>query len=178
MNQTKPLCQWCGAREGVDAHHLFRRSAEKSLIDDQNNLVKLCRRCHDYATNVKSFEILLQQYFFLRVKEQITLESIAEIMQRGEVIAPADVSRYRQYLAGEFFFLSEQIIAVEKQYPKEWEKIRKTVSSDRRADMLFEQSDIGVDYATLKLRMKSVEKMLSALKSILEVYIKEGQNVF
>ena len=178
MNQVKDMCRWCGAREGIDPHHLFRRSQEKGIIDDPNNIVKLCRRCHDYATNVKSFEVLLQTYFFLKPTDQITLESIAEVMQKGEPMAPADVSRYRQYLAGEFFFLSEQIIEVEKQYPKEWEKLRKTVSSDRRADMLFEQSDIGVDYATLKLRMKSVEKMLSALKSILEVYIKEGQNVF
>lgn len=38
-------CEICGDK-AVDIHHIIARSKEKSLENDINNLIGICRRCH------------------------------------------------------------------------------------------------------------------------------------
>ena len=57
-------CFYCGIPSsvtGLDRHHVIRRSAAPERIEDETNIMFLCRQHHDRATNDKKFEILLQK---------------------------------------------------------------------------------------------------------------------
>ena len=47
-------CEVCGAKS-VDVHHLTPRSLRKDLINKIDNLMALCRPCHDRAGSDREF---------------------------------------------------------------------------------------------------------------------------
>lgn len=47
-------CEVCGAKS-VDIHHLTPRSLRKDLINNIENLMALCRNCHDRAGRDRTF---------------------------------------------------------------------------------------------------------------------------
>ena len=47
------ICRACLKRKAVDIHHIIFRS--KGGTDDINNLVALCRYCHNKAHNDREF---------------------------------------------------------------------------------------------------------------------------
>ena len=47
----------------TDKHHLIRRSERPDLINDKENQIRLCRKCHNIATDHKWFEVRLQKLF-------------------------------------------------------------------------------------------------------------------
>jgi 5-methylcytosine-specific restriction endonuclease McrA len=54
-------CIQCGRREGLEAHHLIKRSQSKALQLDLANGACLCFECHHYAeTHPLVFEAWLQ----------------------------------------------------------------------------------------------------------------------
>lgn len=60
------VCQLCGAR-GVHLHHIIPRSRNRKLIDDPNNLITLCFRCHQIVhSNMKYW----MQYLLERKNER------------------------------------------------------------------------------------------------------------
>ena len=174
MNQDYIPCRWCG-KPSDDTHHLFRRSTSPEMIDDPNNHARLCRLCHQYATKYKEVEQLFQYYFFLKPEqEKITVEHIAKSMQDMSYLSPRDVARFRNFLAGEYCFLSNRFQDLERQEPFMWEQLRKTVKSDARADKLYRHTEQGIEQNDLKQELKKMEKMLSALKTNHEQLMKEG----
>lgn len=44
--RDKGLCQLCGSNNWIEAHHIRYRSERKDLIDEPNNLILLCKKCH------------------------------------------------------------------------------------------------------------------------------------
>ena len=168
-------CRWCG-NEGSEKHHLFRRSAEPSLIDDPKNKVILCRFCHEYATNVKSFETLLVEKFFLREEKELSLENIQNQMRAQEQLSPKEVSDFRRFLAGEYSYNGELLQYVEKNKPEIWLELRKQCKSDTQADRKWEMEPAGITEQELKMKMKRCEKLLSALRTISEIYNNEARN--
>ncbi len=175
------FCMWCGRNPASDEHHLFRRSASPKIIDDSKNKVKLCRTCHEYATNEKEVEQLFQEYFFLKPEqEKLSIDYVAEQMKSGGVISPRDISRFRNYLAGEYFFFSDRFVELErrKQFAVEEFKKEEGVKSEARAERMYQMTDDGLLYMELRQKLKALEKMLSALRTAFEQYIKEGQNIF
>lgn len=60
-NEARPLyvaingkyCQDCKVRLGYDMHHLKARNSHAKLKYDINNLVYLCRVCHQARHNIK-----------------------------------------------------------------------------------------------------------------------------
>ena len=58
-----------------------------------------------YATNNQEVLTLFQWYFFLRPQpEQLTIEYIANQLKDKEILSPRDVTRYKSYLSGEYYF--------------------------------------------------------------------------
>lgn len=57
------LCECCGVK-AVDIHHIEPRSKfgkkTKHLQDDINNLIALCRQCHNLAHEINNKEILTE----------------------------------------------------------------------------------------------------------------------
>lgn len=178
-NTMEKQCRWCG-KSADDSHHLFRRSADPSLIDDENNKINLCRICHEYATKHKVFEELLQQIFFLRPEIKLTLKNIAQTMVDQSVIAPRDITRFRQWLAGDYAFVNEELTQLEMQEPMAWEKIRSQegVKSDTRATKLLAMSELGLKINSCRKRLRTLEKMMSALKGLIDRINNESFNAY
>lgn len=60
-------CEWCGTKVYLshgEIHHLYRRSTHRHLIDNPDNLVRLCPECHYKATNNRDFETKLQDRLY------------------------------------------------------------------------------------------------------------------
>lgn len=172
-------CAWCGFREASDEHHIFRRSTSPGMIDDPENKVRLCRICHRYATEQKEVEQMFQHYFFLKEKEpEISIGYIARMMRDQEYLSPRDVTRYRSYLAAEYQFGSEQMVELEKQRPFLIEKLRHEVKSDKRAEVKYDMTPEGQAYNAVKSALKSMEKLMSALRTVHEQYQSESKNIF
>lgn len=181
FNQNDNLCRWCGRNEATDEHHLFRRSTSPGMVDDPNNKVKLCRTCHRYATDEQEFERLLQEYFFLKPEvTKLTKDYIAERMKDGDMLSPRDVTRFRNFLAGEYSFLNDRFVDLEKKKPFAVEDFKKNegVKSEARAERLYQMTEDGVLYGILYRELKVIEKMLSALRTTHEQYQAEGRNTF
>jgi len=53
-------CEICGIR-AVDIHHILARSQHKKLLKDINNLMALCRSCHEKYGDKKEFFEYLQR---------------------------------------------------------------------------------------------------------------------
>jgi len=174
------FCKWCGRNQVEEGeHHLFRRSTSPELIDDPKNKVELCVSCHRYATESKEVEQLFQEYFFLKPEvEKLTVDYVAEFMKSQSVISPRDIMRFRNFLAAEYFFLDNRYIELERQRPFAIEKFRAEVKSDTRAQNQYEMTAEGMVHKELKTRLKSIEKMLSALRTSHEQMQKEGQMIF
>ena len=68
-------CEYCGrwcdntgiAKEWT-VHHLWQRSIRPDLIKDPNNLMILCGKCHQFATDKRGFEIYLRETFYGRTR--------------------------------------------------------------------------------------------------------------
>ena len=179
INQYETYCSWCGFREAADTHHLFRRSTSPAMIEDPLNKVRLCRTCHRYATDDKDVEEMFQQYFFLKERDPIlSIPYIARAMRDQDYLSPRDVTRYRSYISAEYQFGSEQMIELEKQRPFLIEKLRADVKSDKRAETKYDMTPEGQAYNALRSRLKSMEKLMSALRTIHEQYQSESKNIF
>lgn len=62
-------CFYCGKTfwiQGLDQHHVYRRSTHPELKDDPKNIMWLCRQHHDKATLEKEFEENLQKLWKIR----------------------------------------------------------------------------------------------------------------
>lgn len=172
-------CAWCGNEPATDEHHLFRRSTSPEMVEEKENLVKLGRRCHDFATRFPDVEKLFQEYFFLKQdKVALTVEFIADRMKNQEILSPRDIDRYRRFLAAQYFFFSEEYRRLEAEEPFHWNKLREGVKSDTRADKMYGMTDVGIKHHNLKLRLKEIEKMMSSLKGAIEQFKNEGFNIF
>lgn len=71
--EAVPHCQFCGAVDNLQLHHVYYRSERKDLIDDPNNCLMLCHRdfsknkCHSLVHNNKK----KYQPILLNILEQI-----------------------------------------------------------------------------------------------------------
>jgi hypothetical protein len=181
-NQTttqnlKKICKWCG-RAAVDMHHLFRRSTSPQLKDDPNNVIPLCRLCHKYATEVREFEKMLQEKFFLKKDIELSVENIQEALRTNYQMAPREIDDFRRFLSGEFSYLSTQLEEVKMKKPDEWNKLRDSFKSDTACERAWESTESGIKEMKLKLKLKSIEKMLSTLRGTFELKVAEGYNNF
>jgi hypothetical protein len=95
-------------------------------------------------------------------------------MQDMSYLSPRDICRFRNFLAGQYCFLSARFQELERQEPFMWEELRKTVQSDARADKLYRRTVQGIEQNDLKQELKKMEKMLSSLKTNHEQLMKEG----
>lgn len=176
-DQTIEPCNWCGRRESCDTHHLVRRSDRPDLITEPKNLVRLCRECHDWATKDKSFEIILQQYFFARIREpKLSVEYIAEQLKERSFISPRDVVRWRNWLAGEYTFLSARYVEAKIQKSITFSSQRPKHRSKADAELAVGITDEGREVEYYKSVLASIEQMQSALFTTHRQYEKESYN--
>lgn len=108
----------------------------------------------------------------------MTIETIAEDLQRDSQLAPQALSNARSWLAGEYAFINGRLGEILGQKPSAWNSIRKEVNSDTAAERLWQQTQMGKDEMIYRLKLKSIEKLMSALKTKLEILQGEARNQY
>jgi len=91
---------------------------------------------------------------------------------------PGDLARDLVTFSAEYQNLSEQLYAILKVKPAKWNIIRDQVSSDKQAERIWEETSDGINETRIKLRMKSIDKMMGSIKTYLRVLDSEAKNLY
>jgi hypothetical protein len=87
--------------------------------------------------------------------------------------AAADLS----ILAGEYAYASGQLELIFQRKPGIWSEMRKNFQSDTACERAWESTVDGMTESGLRLRVRAIEKMMSALKSLLRLAENESRNI-
>ena len=90
---------------------------------------------------------------------------------------PHDCASDLAILAGEYAFIMGQWEVILQRKPAIWSEMRKSFESDKACDRSWEATKDGLDEGGLRLRAKTVEKMMSALKSLIRLAENESKNL-
>jgi len=112
------------------------------------------------------------------VEEKILKEIVNfwEGKDEETILTPKLTDNYRNLLAAWFERYSTELAQIEKRYPTDWIKLRKTVKSVKEADMRYNSTSDGQRRIELKFKLKSLEKNISALKDRLRRFELESFN--
>ena len=90
---------------------------------------------------------------------------------------PHEIAEKRMELSALFANATEQLKNILTFKPAVWSELRKGVKSDKAADRMCEASEDGIKEMRLRLSMKSMEKEMSACRTMLEVLTIEAKNI-
>ncbi len=105
------------------------------------------------------------------------LEDIEKELQGGG-ITPNRAADLRVELSGLYSTLSGKLENVLYLKPNVWKTIREMTQSDTRADRHFEGTELGLEEMSCRLRMKRIDKVISALSSLIRVAEGNAKNQF
>jgi hypothetical protein len=110
----------------------------------------------------------------------MTIESIAQKLQQNDAIYPPELSEMRSWLAGQYAYLNQQLITVLMKKPEKWKQIRYEgdVKSDTAAERIWQSTENGLQETVLRMQLKSIDKLSSAIKTRLEVLTGEARNQY
>jgi hypothetical protein len=107
-------------------------------------------------------------------------ENIVRVIQNklisGEIIDPSRLSNYLLVLSAQYSFLAGHLEDILRIRPACWNKLRESVKSDKACDRLWENTEQGIDEMGYRLQLKSIEKLMSALKTRINVSTTDWHN--
>lgn len=106
-----------------------------------------------------------------------SVEAIARALQEGGH-APHDLVAMRSWLSGQYAFLSGQLTDILMQKPAVWNELRKTQKSDTATERVWQGTVDGLAETKLRLELKVIEKLSSAIKTQIEIAIGEARQQF
>lgn len=106
------------------------------------------------------------------------ISRISEGLRKGEyTTSPHACASDLAILAGEYAFIMGQLELILQRKPAIWSEMRKNFKSDTACERAWEATKDGMDENGLRFRAKAVEKMMSALKSIIRLAEDETNNL-
>lgn len=99
------------------------------------------------------------------------------LRNKGYVQNPHGAAEDQAILAGEYSFLCSQLEDVLMGKPNWWNITRKDFKSDTACEKAWQETPNGLLEMGLRLRLKSIEKMMSALKSLIRMAEAEMHNI-
>lgn len=108
----------------------------------------------------------------------MTLEKITEQLRTSDAINPGDLSEMRLWISGEYAYLNNQLIGILMRKPEKWREIRYNgeVKSDTAAERTWQATEDGLNETILRMKLKTIDKLSSAIKTRLEVLLGEARN--
>lgn len=91
---------------------------------------------------------------------------------------PQGAAEDQAILSGEYSWLMGQLEEILRIKSVVWMELRKNVKSDTAADRAYDATPDGIKETTLRLQAKSIEKMMSALKSIIQIASDQSRNQY
>lgn len=106
------------------------------------------------------------------------IRDLIEKIRKEEIITPGDLANYRLRLAAEYSFLSEQLGEILREKSEIWMEIRQReeITSDKLADRVWEGTTFGKDEISLRLELKSIDKLMSSINTRLRTYEDEARH--
>lgn len=106
----------------------------------------------------------------------LTLEQIENEM--ASVTSPGRLAELRVVLSSKYAHATNEYEKVLVAKPALWNEIRKTVKSDTRAEREWEATELGVAERHWKFQIKKIEKLMSAIKTLIDVKTGEAHNLY
>lgn len=97
---------------------------------------------------------------------------LREIMQKlKEEPSPSELSHMKVYLSAEYALLAQQLSDILSRKPDAWMELRDAegCTSDKQADRAWDRTPDGREETRIRLKMKGIEKMISAISTRIEV---------
>lgn len=111
------------------------------------------------------------------MKDNIT--TISDSLKAGEYRSnPHGCAEAKARLAGEYSFFSEQLEEVLARKPAVWNLKRNDFKSDQACERWWQATPEGIDETGLRLKLKRIEKLISALNSLIRVAEGEARNQY
>jgi uncharacterized protein len=107
----------------------------------------------------------------------MTIEDITKQLREGTP-SPPELADFAVTLSGEYAYICSRLEEIFKVKPSEWLKLRDQCKSDAQADKKWESSQMGLTESIYKLKLKAIEKELSAIRSRLHIAEMESRNQF
>lgn len=113
--------------------------------------------------------------------ECVTLGITMELKQiEAELMAgntaPGQLAEFRVLLSGKYAFATNQLEEVLIEKPIHWNKMRPDHKSDTACERAWEATDLGIKERHWKFQIKKIEKMMTAIKTLIEVKTAEAYN--
>ena len=107
------------------------------------------------------------------------LKELSVKLTQREYITPGELSEIVMELGGWYGLYASYLDEIFKKKPKAWLEIRaqEGVKSDAKADRLWELTEDGQKELLYRLRLKTIEKISSSIKSRLRVMSEEMRNL-
>lgn len=80
-------------------------------------------------------------------------------------------------LSGEYAYIMGQWSDILQRKPVIWTELRKNFKSDTACEKAWEGTKDGMDESSYRLKAKGIEKMMSALKSLIRIAEGESRNL-
>lgn len=106
------------------------------------------------------------------------IKRIGNKLRNNEYIStPHQAAEDLSVLAGEYAWLLGQLEDILVRKPEKWNGMRDKFKSDTACERAWENTEDGINESGLRLREKSVGKMMSALKTIIRLNESESHNL-
>lgn len=89
---------------------------------------------------------------------------------------PVQAANDRAILAGEYSWIMGQLESILQRKPAIWTKLKETAKSDTSAERMWEATSDGLNEMGLRLRAKGIEKMMTALNTLIQIARNEALN--
>jgi len=106
------------------------------------------------------------------------IDEIENKLRSGGYLSRDDMNKMLQILAGEYSWCASRLEEVLKQKGDRWANLREldSVKSATQADREWDRSELGKNEIGYRLSLKKYEKMLSAIRGILESQKRDFDN--
>lgn len=110
---------------------------------------------------------------------QDNILKIQEQLRSGELSAinPHACAAAKALLAGEYSFYISQLSDIVVRKPQNWLRLRENVKSDKQADREYERTSDGINELGLEMKVKQIDKMQSALSSLIRMAEMDAKNI-
>ena len=92
--------------------------------------------------------------------------------------SPPQLAEHLLGLASDYSRLSDELAEVLTAKPMKWIELRAVASSDTQAERAWSATEDGVKEVVLRLKVKALEKVMSAIKTRLRVLEGEANNLY
>jgi hypothetical protein len=108
---------------------------------------------------------------------ELKIKEIGEWLQAGNY-TPHQLADLRVKLSGAYAFYSETMEGILREKHLQYPVLKERSKSEKEVDRLWIQTEQGLLEAQLKIRLKSIEKLMSSVKTMLDVLNTEARSQY